>query len=109
MSYPPYPPPQLPPGQQPGVPTYHVVQHVVAPRPPASALAITGFIFSLIWGCGVLSVVGLILSLMGLSDTRYGRKGGRGLAIAGVVLGAIGSAYFAFFGIAWIASLAGAA
>lgn len=63
----------------PQAPTY-------APVQPYSAMAIAGFVLSLL----SVSVVGLILSVLGLKDTNGGAKRGRGLAIAGIVLGALG-------------------
>ena len=69
MSYPP---------QQPYVPQ---------PRQRTNGLAIGGFITSLLC-CGP---VGLILSIVGLSQiNKDPSQGGKGLAIAGIVIGAIG-------------------
>lgn len=58
-----------------------------AMRPESNALGLAGFICSLVGLCsgGVLSPVGLILSLVALKDEP------RGFAIAGVVIGALGS------------------
>lgn len=68
-------------------------------RPPMSGLAIAGFVVSLLWGFGFLSPIGLALSLFGLKETNRGRKRGFGLAIAGTVLGALGTIGLgAFFG-----------
>jgi CDP-diglyceride synthetase len=58
-----------------------------APPKPSSGKAVAGFVVSLL---GV-SLVGLILSILGLKDTKDGEKQGRGLAIAGVIIGAIGA------------------
>ena len=58
-----------------------------APPQPYSGTAIAGFVVSLV-GVGV---VGLILSVLGLKDTKNGQKRGRGLAVAGVVIGALGT------------------
>lgn len=62
-----------------------------APVAPYSGLAIAGFVTSLLWGFGFLSPVGLVLSLAALRDTQRGRKRGFGLAVAGVVIGALGT------------------
>lgn len=94
MSTPPPPPP--PPGQFP-------------PQPPAgyqaygqpgayqqnklSGLAVAGFVLSLVamipcfwlWFTQIPGYVGIVLSAVGLRQTKQGRRG-RGLAIAGVVI-----------------------
>ena len=58
-----------------------------APGPATNGLGIAGFVCSLLGLCsgGFLSPVGLILSLIALKDEP------RGFAIAGVVLGALGT------------------
>ncbi len=53
---------------------------------PWSGLAIAGFVVSFFAWLGVL---GLILSAIALRETGAGRKQGRGLAIAGVVIGSL--------------------
>lgn len=60
---------------------------VGAPRPESNGLGLAGFICSLVGLCsgGVISPIGLILSLVALKDRP------RGFAIAGVILGAVGS------------------
>ena len=56
-------------------------------QPQTNGLAIAGFVCSLVGlFTGILSPIGLVLSLVAL-----GKPGGRGFAIAGVVLGLIGS------------------
>lgn len=62
----------------------------VPPRPSGNGMGVAGFIISLvglILTCGLLCPIGLIFSLIAL-----GRKP-RGLAIAGTILGAIGSLF----------------
>lgn len=86
---------QPPPGWQ---PAQYVLVPVAPPKPPVSGLAVAGFVFSLLFGCGILSVIGLGLSVAGLVVTRDGKYGGRGLATAGVTLGALGTV----FGVAWL-------
>jgi hypothetical protein len=64
-------------------------QQPYIPQPPqrTNGLAIGGFITSLLC-CGP---VGLILSIVGLSQiNKDPSQGGKGLAIAGIVIGAIG-------------------
>lgn len=59
-----------------------------APQPQSNGLGLAGFIVSLsgtLLTCGVVAPVGLILSLVAL------RKEPRGFAIAGAVIGAIGT------------------
>lgn len=56
--------------------------------PPSNGLGVAGFVLSLLGflgTCGLLSPIGFILSLIAL------RKEPRGLAIAGAIIGAVGS------------------
>lgn len=57
-----------------------------------SRLALVGFICSLVWMFGILSLVGLGLSIAGIYDTRGGKHSGRLFAILGVILGVLGLA-----------------
>ena len=57
-----------------------------APAQPSSTLAIAGLVTSVI-GCTAL--VGLVLSIVALVRVRRGTATGRGLAIAGIVVGAL--------------------
>lgn len=101
-SYPPppqqphgYPPPQPPPpgyapqppyGQQPyGQPPY---QQPYATQPKTNTLALVGFILSVTL---ILSFIGMILSIVGLIQigNSNGAQKGKGLAIAGIIVGAI--------------------
>lgn len=63
-----------------------------APESSINGLAIAGFVVSLI----CISIVGLILSMVALNqiNASNGRQGGKGLAIAGVVIGGIGSLFW---------------
>lgn len=57
---------------------------------PMSGMAVAGFVSSLIFCCPVLSpLLGLIFSLLGLSQTKGGVRRGRGLAYAGLIIAAI--------------------
>ncbi|HQY88157.1 MAG TPA: DUF4190 domain-containing protein, partial [Tepidisphaeraceae bacterium] len=88
----------------------HPPQHVpygqtnvyITPQ-PTNGLGIAGFITSLVGlvSCGILSPIGFLLSLFGMF------KRPRGFAIAGVVLGALGSFFMVFFGLAIVAGLVG--
>ncbi|MEE1650907.1 DUF4190 domain-containing protein [Brachybacterium sp. J144] len=67
-----------------------------APSPPSSGTAIAGFVVGLVgylMCAGVLSPVGLLLSILGMRDTSpqaMPPKGGRGLAISGLVINILG-------------------
>jgi len=63
-------------------------------KPPSNGLGVAGFVISLLGllgTCGLLSPIGLILSLFAL------RKEPRGLAIAGSIIGFIGSIWILLF------------
>ena len=59
---------------------------VVAQGPQSNGLGVAGFVLSLLglFSCGILSPIGVILSLLGIT------KQPRGLAIAGLILGLVG-------------------
>ena len=62
---------------------------------PTSGLAVAGFICSLLWGFGLLSLAGVILSGIAWQPTKTGQKGGYGFAVAGVIIGTLGLVVFA--------------
>ncbi len=82
--------PQAPQPQY-GPPGYPVPVYL----PPYSALAIISFVFSLLWLCGVGSLVGVVLGPLGIRECEREGKRGKGLAIAGTVIGGIGTAFLA--------------
>lgn len=53
--------------------------------------AITGFVLSIISivSCGISSILGLIFSIIGLSNCNKNNKDGKGFAIAGIIISAI--------------------
>jgi hypothetical protein len=55
-----------------------------------SGAAIASLVLALLWICGVGSLAAVILGIVGLSATKAGAMKGRGMAIAGLVLGALG-------------------
>jgi hypothetical protein len=63
---------------------------------PFSKLAIAGFVISCvsIFVFGVIGAVGVTLSARGFRDARRGVARGRGLAIAGMIIGTIGFLYY---------------
>lgn len=60
------------------------------PQPvPWSVAAIAGFVLSLLGCMGITSLLGIILGIVGISNTRDGRRKGRGLAIAAIPISLI--------------------
>lgn len=98
MSTPPPPPPPndsgFPPAPPPGYQGYGA-----APAGPArySGQAITGFVLSLValipcfwfWVLQIPGYLGVIFSTLGLKQTKDRSRQGRGLAIAGLVVGIV--------------------
>ena len=91
-----YTPPQQPPGYTPQ-PPYGQQPYGQPPygQPPyrqakMNTLALVGFILSFF-----ISFVGLILCIIGLSqiNSANGTQTGKGLAIAGIIIGAIGTVF----------------
>ncbi len=66
---------------------------VVVQQPPASGLAVASMVLGivgLVSGCctfGIFSILAVILGHAGMAETRDGRKSGRGMAQAGLVMG----------------------
>ncbi len=82
--------PQPPYGQQPyGQPPYGQPPYgqPYATQPKTNTLALVGFILSVTF---ILSFIGLILSIVGLIQINgaHGAQKGKGLAIAGIIVGA---------------------
>jgi hypothetical protein len=59
---------------------------------PTSGLAVAALVLGILWLWGVGSLLAVIFGHLAMSETRDGRKGGQGLAVAGLVLGWIGVA-----------------
>ncbi len=58
---------------------------------PVNGLSITGFVLSLLslLCCGLLSPLGLIFSIIGITKTEKEDTTGKGLAIAGIIISSI--------------------
>lgn len=85
----PYAPPQTYPGQQ----TYRQPVYA-APAQKTNGLAVAGFVCSLAsfilpYVGVVTAIVGLILSIIGIGQIKKSGEKGRGLAIAGIIIGAL--------------------
>lgn len=72
-------------------------------RPPFSQLAIWGFVISCIslFVFGFIGALGAALSGRGFRSAGQGRARGKGLALAGVIIGAAG---FLFWAVVFVAS-----
>jgi Domain of unknown function (DUF4190) len=86
-----YPPQQYPHQQYPQPP------YVYAARPPYDGLAITSFILGLLWLGWLGSVLAVIFGHIALRNINRTHASGRGLAIAGLILGYIGVSTLALF------------
>jgi uncharacterized membrane protein len=78
-----------------------------APVGKTNGLAVAGFICSIAGIlCGLVTIVGLILSSIGLSQIKKsdGTMRGRGLALAGVIIGSILLALQALYFVVLIAA-----
>ncbi len=54
-------------------------------------MAVAALVLGLLWGYGLLSVLAIIFGAIGLKQTGERNQSGRGLAIAGLVLGIVGA------------------
>lgn len=57
------------------------------PRPGTSGMAVAAFVLGLLGIVGVSAILGIIFGIVALNDIRRAPQGGKGLAIAGIVLG----------------------
>ncbi len=87
---PPVPPPAV------GPQSYPYGAYGMAPVPKVAGLAIASMVLGIVWIYWVGSVLALIFGFIALSQIKRsnGWKTGRGMAIAGVVLGFVGLATF---------------
>jgi len=72
-------------GQQP-----QVVYVQQAPSRGTSGMAIASLVLGILWMGGLGALLAIIFGAIGMKQTRDGQVGGRGLAIAGLILGIIG-------------------
>lgn len=99
------PPPTWRPGPNPWpAPAYPYGPTV--PPPSTNGMAIASLILGLLWLWGLGAVLALIFGVIAKNqiDRSNGREGGRGLAIAGIVLGSIGIASMIIVTIAVVAA-----
>lgn len=79
--------------------------YAVVPVPPytqpaqTNGLAVASLVLGILWIWWIGSALALIFGYVAKSqiDSSHGRQSGRGLAIAGIVLGWVGAATFMFF------------
>jgi Domain of unknown function (DUF4190) len=79
--------------QQPGQPG----QPVYARAAKTNVFAIISLVAGILWFFWLGSIVAVICGLVALGQTKARNEGGRGIAIAGIVLGAIGMVTLALF------------
>ena len=60
-------------------------------QPGTSGMAVASLVCSIvgIFLCGITSILGVIFGFVGLSQTKNNARPGRGLALAGVIIGGI--------------------
>ncbi len=71
-------------------PAFPAVPYVEETR-GTNGMAVAALVLGLLWGYGILSVLAIIFGAIGLKQTGGRNQSGRGLAIAGLVLGIVGA------------------
>lgn len=89
MTTPTPPPPQPPPYPQGFAPPQYVVG---PPAPGTNGLAIASMVLGILWIYWIGSILAVIFGHVALSQIKRTRAGGKGMAIAGLVLGYLGIA-----------------
>jgi len=74
---------------------------VYAPAPKTNTLAIVGFILSFF-----VTVAGIIVSAIALRQIKQTGEGGRGLALAGLIIGIVATVFYIIYFIVIIAVVA---
>lgn len=97
---PPSQPPPWPPAGYPGYPPYPEYPYQ-APR-PTNGFAIASLVLGIIWIYWLGSILAVIFGHVALGQIARNGDGGRGLAIAGLVLGYVGIGVLAVLLIVWI-------
>ncbi len=89
------PPPAQPPWPAPYPPPYYPPYPVYVAAPPTNGLAIAALVLGIVWVYWVGSILAVIFGHIALSQIRRTGQGGRGMAVAGLVLGYIGLFFLA--------------
>jgi len=64
--------------------------HTVVRGPPTNGLAIASMVLGILWVYWIGSIIAVVLGHIALAQMRRNHDQGRGMAIAGLVLGYIG-------------------
>jgi len=92
----PYPPPPgSPPWPGPYPPPYPPPYPYYAAAPSTNGFAIAALVLGIVWVYWIGSILAVVFGHIALVQTRHSGQGGRGMAIAGLVLGYIGLAVLA--------------
>jgi hypothetical protein len=67
-------------------------QYVTRQMPGMSAFAVSSFVLSVVWLYGLGSILAIIFGHISLNHIRKRGERGRGLAIAGLIIGYVGLA-----------------
>ncbi len=67
-------------------------QYLAGQAPGMSAFAVTSFVLSLVWLYGVGAILAIIFGHISLNHIRKRGERGRGLALAGLIIGYVGLA-----------------
>ena len=86
------PPPAAPSYGTPAAPAYSTPAYAAAPVAKTNTLAIVGFILSFF-----VTVAGLVVSIIALRQIKQTGEGGHGLALAGVIIGAVFTAFWIIY------------
>ncbi|WP_158587822.1 DUF4190 domain-containing protein [Actinomadura logoneensis] len=79
-----------PPSRPPGAPHAPGLSGPSGPSRGTSGWAVASLIFSILWLCGAGSLLAVVLGVIALARIRRTGQNGRGLAVAGLILGVLG-------------------
>ncbi|HEU4543590.1 MAG TPA: DUF4190 domain-containing protein [Jiangellaceae bacterium] len=71
-------------------------RHYIQPQ-PTNGLAVASLVLGIVWAFWIGSALAIVFGHVALAQIAQKNEGGKGLAVAGLVLGYVGAATFALF------------
>jgi hypothetical protein len=76
---------------------YYGQPRYAAPAQPTNGLAVAALVLGIVWAFWIGSVLAIVFGHVALGQIRQRNQSGKGMAVAGLVLGYVGAGTFALF------------